>query len=227
MRASISLSCSAPCIKTTSDKFATAVQKLSAGSGAPLRLAQNRNSIHFGCPAERCLALRKAIVKLAELAKRSSSKERPLEAAEIVARINALAAKLDYVAPDGTRVMSYHYTTTLNREKRELAVTRDVESFVATSPGGARSRVRTTIPLCEVSAASFPKRFHRPRGWTFEVHEEGVACHQRKQCVEAVAPAQGTRNVYQGFAYECDAARCPELKQALEQLVAACKSPRS
>ncbi len=221
-----SFSCGSPCIKTTSDTFAEAVQKLSASSSAKLNFAQHRHSIQFGCQAERCVAISRAVLQLAAMAKRASTTERFPEAAEIVARINALTAKLDYVAPDGTRVMSYRYTTSLNREKRELTVTRDVESFVATNASRSRSLVRTTIPLCEVSTASFPKRFHRPRGWTFEVHEEGLACHQRKQCVEAAAPALGTRNVYQGFAYECEASKALELKQALEQLVTACKAPR-
>jgi hypothetical protein len=65
----ISLSCSAPCIKTTRDKFAAAVQKLSAGRHAELRLAQHRNSIHFGCQAERCAAIRRAILRLVAASK--------------------------------------------------------------------------------------------------------------------------------------------------------------
>ncbi len=128
----ISFSCSSPCITTTGDRFASAVQKLSAGRSAALSWPQHRPSIQFGCQAERCVAIRRAILKLADMAKRANTKARPPEATEIVARINALTAKLDYVAPDGTRVLSYRYTTTLNRETRALTVTRDVVSFVAT-----------------------------------------------------------------------------------------------
>jgi len=60
----ISLSCSSPCIKTTRDEFAMAVKKLSAGRGAELKSAQQRNSIHFGCRVEQCAPMRKALVKL-------------------------------------------------------------------------------------------------------------------------------------------------------------------
>jgi hypothetical protein len=67
---SISLSCTSPCIKTTRDTFATAVQKLSTLRGAELKLVQHRNSIHFGCHAERCGAMRRALLKLVELSKR-------------------------------------------------------------------------------------------------------------------------------------------------------------
>jgi hypothetical protein len=66
----ISLSCSSPCIKTTRDGFASAVEKLSAGRDSQLKSAQHRNSIHIGCQAERCGPIRKALLRLAAAAKR-------------------------------------------------------------------------------------------------------------------------------------------------------------
>jgi hypothetical protein len=65
----ISLSCSSPCIKTTRDGFASAVEKLSSGRDGQLKAAQHRNSIHFGCQAERCVPIRKALLRLAAAAK--------------------------------------------------------------------------------------------------------------------------------------------------------------
>jgi hypothetical protein len=66
----ISVSCTSPCITTTRDTFATAVQKLSSNRGAELRSGQHRNSIHFGCHAERCAAIRRALLQLVQIAKR-------------------------------------------------------------------------------------------------------------------------------------------------------------
>jgi hypothetical protein len=66
----ISLSCSSPCIKTTREGFASAVEKLSAGHESQLKSAQHRNSIHFGCQAERCMPIRKALLRLAAASKR-------------------------------------------------------------------------------------------------------------------------------------------------------------
>jgi hypothetical protein len=65
----LSVSCGSRCIRTTSEEFAKALQKLSASPGARLNLEQRRDSIHFGCPAERCVAIRRAILKLAATVK--------------------------------------------------------------------------------------------------------------------------------------------------------------
>ena len=144
--------------------------------------------------------------------------------AEIVARINELSGRLDYVAPDGTRVLSYRYTTELDAQRMQLFVTREVQSFVATNPAASRTTDRTTIPLAQVAATSFPGRVHKPKLWSFDVHEVGFVCNERKICVQAIA-AGGARGEYQGFKYECDAAKCQPLKQALAQLLAALQVP--
>ena len=138
--------------------------------------------------------------------------------AQIVAQINALSAKIDYVAPDGVRVLSHRYTTVLDAQQRQLIVTRATQSFVATNLGASRTTVETTIPLDQVAVASLPDRAHKTALWTLDVHEVGFVCNERKKCVQA--SAQGARGAYQGYGYECDASKCPALKQALGQLLA-------
>jgi hypothetical protein len=195
-----SFSCSTPCITTTRDSFAGGDQE--------------------------------AVVTLADIAKRPASRPSAKTpdptgiTAGLVARINALTERLDYNAPDGTRVLAYRYRTTLNLEKRELTVVRDVESFVATDPRGARLQVRTTIPLSDVSVSTFPARSHRPRGLTLQVHEVGFICLQKKSCVQSTAPATGARNTYQAYAYETEPAKMQDLKETLEMLLRFVKGPR-
>jgi hypothetical protein len=234
-----SCNASSSCIVTTSESFAQAVQKLAAGQGGALKFSDRRSSFAFGCAADKCAAIKQAIDQLASLpaaprtgAAPGASGVQPPQSrqaspqtftpAEIVARINDLSARLEYVAPDGTRVLSYRYATVFDTRRMQLIVTRDIQSFVSSNPGASRTTDRTTIPLGHVAAASFPDRVHKPRQWTFDVHEVGFVCDERKACIQAAA--RDARAEYQGFKYECDAAKCPALRQALGQLIVAAKA---
>jgi hypothetical protein len=194
-----------------------------------------RRGIQFPCHPERCAAIRQAFAELIAIAQNGRAAAQPAapttatasrpepapphpSVPDIIARINALTERRDYLAPDGTVVVSLRYTTALNAGSTELLITRTAESF-----SGSTVTTRAVVPAFDVSVVRFPVRPVTYGRWPFEVHEEGLGCQGRKACIR-VSTSQASR-AYEGTTYECEPGRCGELRQALQQLLAALRAP--
>ena len=131
----IIFSCKPPCITTTYDGLAEAMQKLSAGSAADLNHAKRASLFALGCHADRCAAIQGAIADLVGMAANARSAPQRSDPGPILARINALTAALDSIEPAksdadkkrGTQVISTRYDTTLDAGKVALSITFRVE----------------------------------------------------------------------------------------------------
>ena len=239
----IVMSCRPACIRSTAASPAQVIQRLSAGSDADLKFFRPRDTYALGCRPDRCEKIQDAIHDLATIAAQGaaplapdqSGTASPAAADDILARVNALTARLDYVEPAkseadqqrGTQVISLRYATTLDPRQAELTIALRVEWFLVQASGDRRllstSDAATRIPLAQVSVTAASPIARQVSGSASQVLSQGLACREKKRCIETTA--QTGRRSADTYRYRCDESKCPELKQALERLVASFGAP--